>query len=138
MGDILKAVQQADAQRRRPDIPVGAQPSAYEVWDREPQTGEAYLLGRITRETGQYGTPEVWRLHLLPDVKYRPDFLMQSDGRLATNAKTSAEAHRVLEQACEALRRWIAENARLKDSCWENLGRATQVSRDEPLPLDGL
>lgn len=133
MTNLSDAVRRAEQPR---EIPTGVQPSAYEVWDREPDTGHPYVLGRITREQGQYGTPDLWRLHLLPDAKYGPDFLMQNDGRFATQASTPAEAERVLGQACEALKRWLHENQRIKAAAWENIGRATMVDRDEPLPLD--
>lgn len=135
MSTLSDAVKRAEQPR---EIPTGVQTCAMEVWDREPDTGHPYVLGRITRETGQYGTPDHWRLHLLPDAKYGPDFLMQNDGRFATQANTRAEAERVLGEACEALKRWLGENARIKAAAWENIGRATMVTRDQALPLDGL
>lgn len=138
MSGLADAVRRAERERAHPTVPVGVQVSAMEVWDREPETGHPFVVGRISREQGQRGTPDHWRLHLLPDAKYGPDFLMQNGGRFATNAQTAQEAERVLGQACEALLRWLKENQRIKASAWENIGKATVLDRDEPLPLDGL
>jgi hypothetical protein len=97
------------------------------------------VLGQMVRETrmGQRGEDDVvWKLRLLPDTNYRPDFMLQNEGTFYTEAKTQEQAERVLTRACEALARWIDTNARAKASLEREIVDATSKAGVVQPPLE--
>lgn len=101
-------------------------------------TDPGYVVARMTWDANyRYlpGDPHGgWRLHVLPDTKYGPDFLMQSGGQYLTTAHTTEQASDALFAAAEAIQQWAETNDQAKTALQAALHKATQMHAEPTQP----